>query len=316
MSFFGPGGPLPRGSRHNSCGISLLVLVLLTLPAQVLSQDAPNIPALENEYLAAQGEYQAAFFALEALESRYNQALEAFDAARASGDMDRTNQIFTTVQQLGAEVGTQERRVEEKAREMEAARARLLDALALRLEELIQRRDSANDPEEQRQLAAILADANNRLLELRAEEPPETTLEPMQDVTISPNDTPRDILRKAATLDFRADQHEARLAEVERRLSKLREDQRRARTVSDFVAGVERYDDTRLPVVSSGRREVDPEPGQIFPDSDTLRVAEPPLSLDERIQRLEALTADLTQRMGEIRAKAERFRELARGGGP
>ena len=80
--------------------------------------------------------------------------------------------------------------------------------------------------------------------------PPETTLEPMQDITISPSDTPRDILRKAATLDFRADQHEARLAEVERRLRTLQEDQRRARNVSDFLAGVERYDDTSLPVVS------------------------------------------------------------------
>lgn len=293
----------------------LFILPLSALgPLPALGQDLPNLPALENEYLAAQREYQAAFLSLEAMESRYNQALEEWSEARASGDQDRTDQIFTTVQQMGLEVGAQERRVQDKAAELEAARDRLLEALGSRLEELIQRRDSAVDPEEQRQLAVILADATNRLLELRAEEPPETTLEPMQEVTISPGDTPRDILRKAESLDFRADRHESRLAEVELRMRKLLEDLRRARTVSDFVAGLERYDDTRLPVVSPGSRGVDPEPGELPPGSDTLGVAERPLTLEERIQRLEILREDLARRIVEIRAKAQRFRDHVRGG--
>ncbi len=294
----------------------VLMALLLALPGAVRAQDTLNVPALENEYLSAKGEYEAAFFALEALESRYNQALEEFDVARASGDTDRTNRAFTTVQQLGAEVGTQERRVQEKAQELEGARNRLLEALGLRLEDLIQQRDAAVDPQEQRQLAAILEDYNNRILELRAEEPPETTLEPMQDITISPSDTPMDILRKAATLDFRADQHEARLAEVERRLRTLQADQRRARNVSDFLAGVERYDDTSLPVVSPGARGVNPDPTELPPGADSLSVEDRPLTLEERIQRLETLVQDLTRRMEEIRAKAQRFREYAGGGEP
>lgn len=318
MSIFGALGPGPGAPGRVWFRRRLLpLLLLILLPGKAPGQEPEplNIPALESEYLAAQGEYQAAFFALEALESRYNQALEAFDEARASGDMDRTNRVFTTVQQLGAEVGSQERRVQQKARELEDARARLLEALGQRLEELIQLRDTTLDEEEQLQLAVILEDANNRLLELRAEEPPETTLEPMQDVTISPGDTPRDIRRKAATLDFRADQHEARLVEVVRRLERLEEDLRRARTVSDFVAGLERYDDTRLPVVSPGNRGVEPETNQRPSGADTLGLQERPLTLEERIQRLELLVEDLTRRMVEIRAKARRFTDIAGGGG-
>lgn len=310
-----PPGPTDRGPRNLGNWARLLGLMLLFLPGPVAAQqDTLNIPALESEYLSARREYEGAFLALEALERRYNQALEAFDAAKAAEDRDEANQAFATVLQLGAEVGSQERRVQEKADELEAARARLLEALGLRLETLIQQRDSTVDPEEQLQLAVILEDYNNRLLELRAEEPPETALEPMQDVAINPSDTPRDILRKAATLDFRADQHEARLAEVERRLANLREDQRRARTVSDFVAGLERYDDTRLPVVSPASR-VDPEPAELPPGADTLNVSEGPLTLEERIQRLELLVEDLAGRMEEIRAKAQRFRDHAGGGG-
>lgn len=293
----------------------LLASLLLALPAEAPAQDTLNLPALENEYLAAKREHEAAFLALEAMESRYEQALEEWSEARSSGDERRITRIFTTVQQMGLEVGTQERRVQEKAEELEAARTRLLSALGQRLESLINQVEAAVDPLEQRQLAAILDDRNRRYLELRAEEPPETALEPMQEVTINPGDTPREILLKAQNLDFKADRHEARLAEVERRLEELREDQRRTRTVSDFVAGLERYDDTRLPVVSPGNRTVDPEPGQPPPGADSLGVEERPLTLEERIQRLEVLREDLTRRVLEIRAKAQRFREHVGGGG-
>jgi len=314
VSSLGPEGL--RGTRptYRFLGMGLLSLVLLLVPHPALGQDVPNLAALENEYQAAQGEYQAAFFALQALENRYNQALEDWSVARSSQNQNRTDSIFTAVQRMGLQVGTQERRVQEKAGELEEARERLLNALGVRLEELIQERDSAVDPEEQRQLAAILADHTNRLLELRAEEPPELALEPMQEVTISPSDTPRDILRKAEFLSNRADRHEATLAEVDLRLRRLREDQRRARDVNDFVADLERYDDTRLPVVSPGARAVDPEPSQLPPGSDTLAVEDRPLTLEERIQQLEIFREDLTGRIESIRAKAGLFREIAGGG--
>lgn len=304
------------GSRLRSRTVSLSVVLLLASLAPLRGQEPPNIQALEAEYLAARAEYEAAFLALEALESRYNQALDDFDQARTSGDDDRANRAFTAVQQLGAERRAQDRRVEEKAQGLRDARGRLLEALGASLESLILEVDAATDPEERRQLALILADRNNRYLELRGEEDPETTLEPMPDLVISPSDSPRDILRKAGTLDFRAEQYEARLTEVERRLEELRRDQRRARAVQDFVAGLERYDDTRLPVVPPATRTVDPsDPGQVPPGADTLGVESTTLTLEERIENLELLQREMEERLQQIRDKADRFRRLAGGGG-
>ncbi len=304
------------GARRRGRTVSLSLLFFLTSALPLGGQEAPNIQALESEYLAARAEYEAAFLALEALESRYSQALDEFDAARASDDETRANRAFTAVQQLGAERRAQDRRVEEKAQNLRDARSRLLEALGTRLEGLIQEVDAATDPEDRRQLALILADRNNRYLELRGEEDPETTLEPMPDLVISPSDSPRDILRKAGTLDFRAEQYQARLTDVERRLEELRRDQRRARAVQDFVAGLERYDDTRLPVVPPSTRAVDPsDPGQVPAGADTLGVEARPLTLEERIENLELLGREMEERLQQIRDKANRFRRLAGGGG-
>jgi hypothetical protein len=196
------------------------------------------------------------------------------------------------------------------------ARSRLREALGRQLESLIQQIDSTQDESERLQLADILRDRNNWYLELRAEEDPETALEPMRDITISPSDSPRDIRRKAATLDYRADQNEDRLAEIDRRLEELREDQRRDRLVSDFLSGVERYGDTRLPVGTPGRVTTPPsDPGPLPVGADSLAVEGRPLTLEERIRDLEASRAEMVARIQVIREKAQRFRDLIGGEG-
>ena len=293
-----------------------LALLLALWPGSAWPQDVLTIQELELQYSSKVRQHQAAFDAWEAMESRFDRAIDSLNAAEDSGNTARTNRAFTVFRQVAGEISVQKLRVDNIAEEVRIARSTLLSALNQQLEELIQQVDSAVDPQERRELAAILNDRNNRYLELRAEEAPETTLEPMQDIIIDPRDTPEIIIRKAELLDFRANQYEARAAEVGRRLEELRRDQRRARQVRDFVAGVERYDDTRLPVVSPGARTVtSPDPGQLPSGADTLGVEARPLTPEERIQNLDLLQQELEIRLQQIRDKAERFRRQARGGG-
>jgi len=141
------------------------------------------------------------------------------------------------------------------------------------------------------------------------------TLEPLPEIIMDPRDTPEILNRKAESLEFRARQYEAQAAAVGLRLEELRQDQRRARQVRDFVAGVERYDDTRLPVVSPGTRTATPpDPGQLPPGADSLGVETRPLTLEERIENLGLLQQELELRLQQIRIKAELFRRRARGG--
>lgn len=277
------------------------------------AQDVLTIQELELQYTARVQQHEAAYAHWEVLESRFIRALDSLTAATASGNEDRQNAAFTRTQQLGEEIQLQERRVAELAGEVEEARNQLLDALKERLDSLIVQVEATEDPEERRELTAILDDRNNRYLALRAEEDPETTLEPMREMTIDPRDTPEIILRKAETLELRGARYEAQLAEVGQRLEALREDQRRARTVRDFVAGLERYDDTRLPVVSPGGRPgTATDPSGRPSGADSLGVEGPAMTLEERIESLERVRGELERRLEEIQAKAERFRDAAR----
>jgi len=178
-----------------------LALLLALWPGSVWPQDVLTIQELELQYSSKVRQHQAAFDAWKAMEIRLGRALDSVTAADDSGNEDRRNRAFTVFRQLAGENSVQERRVEQIAEELRAARADLLMALGQRLEELTQQADSAVDSQERRELAAILNDRNNRYLELRAEEAPETTLEPMQDITIDPRDTPDLIIRKAELLD-------------------------------------------------------------------------------------------------------------------
>jgi hypothetical protein len=309
-------GARAKGLAALVTGVSWGVCSLLLLPLATRAQENLSRQILEPEYRRAQAEYEAAFRALEALEERFDQAMDAVDEARAAQDEARTNRAYALVLPLAGDVRLQRQRVNEKAEELREARSALLAAVRFRVDELIAQVDSAADDSERARLAALLQDANNQRLELLAEEEPETTLEPMRDITISPTDLPIDIRRKAATLDYRAEQHEARLEGIDQRLEELGQDLRRSRFVSDFLSGVERYGDTQLPVGRPGSQITPPtDPEQPPPGADSLAVETRPMTLEERIERLEELRAELEERIRLIREKAERFRALAGGGG-
>jgi hypothetical protein len=174
----------------------VLLWTLVLLPGAAGAQQDFNTVVLEPEYRRAQAEYDAAFNALVALEGRLNQALEDLDQARASEDEARMNRAYNLVLTLSGDLREQRRRVDQKATELRDARFQLLQALRRRVDALIAQVDSTRSEADSASLAAILNDVNNRRMELLAEEEPETVLEPMRDITISPTDLPIDIRRR------------------------------------------------------------------------------------------------------------------------
>ena len=305
--------PFGRASVPFFFGASIGFFALLFIPSSGLAQEPPNIPDLEQEYRLAQAEYDVAFRALEQREAQFEQALADHDAARIAGDAAVAIRALTAVNRLAAELREVRLRVDQRAQELRGSRYLLIQAYRRRVDGLIAQVASAQDESDRAGLVALLEDANNRRLELLGEEEPVTVLEPMRDLTISPTDTPRDILRKASTLEYRAEQDSVRLEEVNRQLEELREDQALSRSVSDMLSGLDRFGDTRLPIGPPGARTAPPDSERLLPGADSLVVETRPMTLEERIESLELLASDLGERIVQIQAKALRFR--ARAGG-
>ncbi len=290
-----------------------LSLLALSAPAQARAQDVLTLTDRESLYLAARGEHQSALQTLEVLMSRYNRAAQEFAQARASGDQDRINTAFTEVTERSREVLSQERRVAALEVGLQEARRSYREALSARLDSLLGERDRTQDPQELVELAVLLTEVNNRYQELlQEEEDPRVRLEPDPDIPRDPRDGPEDLRRKAAQLEFRATQYEALLREIDLRLGEFRQTLRRNRDLGDFLTGLDRYGDTRLPVVPPGARTVPPtNPGQGPPGADTAGGGGSPLTLEERIANLEADRERVVERIRQTRARAEEFR----GGG-
>lgn len=309
---------LLRRSRMGLLGPSLSVALSAVFfpvvsPAHAGAQEELTLPELELAYRASLDEYSAAFRALEVLEMRFGRASEALRIARAEGNKGAQEEALAIILRVGPERTQQELRVGEKAREVSAARGRLLDARSRRLEELLGQAEVARDPEEIRELAILVQDMRYQIGELRAQEDPEVALEPEPYIVIEPRDGYEEIRDKADLLDLRGDQYEELLGEIDRLLQGLRRDLRLIRQSDDFVAGVERFGDIRLPVGPPGAGP-DRNPDVVQPPGAGAGpgIEERPLTLEERIEALEITQKEVIARIESIRVKAESFRRQIR----
>jgi len=297
------------------------VLALVCLPfllpvagSQALGQENLTLPELEGVYRRAQAGYEEAFAALEVLSSQFDRASQDVLRAQAAGDQAAMNRAYEETVQLGPRMRLARRRVEEKVEELRVAREELLDAQAEYLEELLRQTQAATDPAEQRALAVFVADTRTRIQELRNLEDPPVTLEPLPDINAEPRDGPVELRAKATILEVTAAQYEEQHALNESQLEGLRRDQRLLRRSDDFLAGISRFDDPSVPVGPPGSRAV-PVPGQTTPPpgADSLGVQGGFLTLEQRIQALETLQEEITQRIENIRVRAQTLRRLAGG---
>ena len=311
-----------RAHRFYRDGFRALLTTVLTFafasgcfPSGAAARQVLIPEELETEYRAAQDTHQAAFQRLESLQSQFDRALEALSAAKLAGDEAQKRETYTTVMGLSSSLNNQQLRVEVTAEELTVARQNLIGGLLLSWDELLERGDSTQDPEEARAIRTDLDDTENRVEELRSEEPPVVTLEPAPSIEISLRDDSTAIRQKAEVLDLRADFREEHLAYNERLLEELRQEQSLVRRSQDFRADRERFGDTNLPVVPPGVR-VDPrlDPAQRPMGADSLGIPWTELSYEERIAALLAFKERETAQIGQIRAKAAAFRRRAGGG--
>ena len=92
-----------------------LALLLALSPGLARSQDILTIQELELQYSSKVSQYESASEAWEALDSRFNRALDSLGAAEDSGNEDRTNRAFTVFLQVAGELSVQKGRVDQIA---------------------------------------------------------------------------------------------------------------------------------------------------------------------------------------------------------
>jgi hypothetical protein len=139
------------------------------------------------------------------------------------------------------------------------------------------------------------------------------TIEPVPNIVIRPTDDTASIRFKARMLDGHAEIGERQLAYNTQLLEELRREQELLQRSQDFRADRERFGDTRPPTGALTRPGRQPDPAQRRQGEDTLGVMAPHRTYEERIAALEAVNVALTERIRDIRAKAERFRREAGG---
>lgn len=305
---------LSASTRPGRLGLHRLLLVvagsLFFNPGEVaLGQEALTIPELEGLYRSALAGYEEAFEVLEVLTSQSDRAYQEFTAAQAAGDEQAINRAYERTLVLGPELRLAEERVEEKAQELRDARDRLLGGHAAHLEELLAEETAATNPDSIRELGVFIRDTSRRMQELRDLEDPPVTLPPLAPIDAEPRDGPEQLRAKAGLLERTATQYESMFAYNQERLVAYRRDEALLRRAEDALADNTRFGDQVLPVRTPAR------PGQAETPivADTTGVGGVPLTLEERIEALEAVQGAITERIQIIRVRAQNLRRLAGG---
>jgi len=310
---------LSRLPRLGPMGLRRLTLAMVVVacfaglpPRSLQAQEEFTIPELEGLFRGAEAAYQAAFETLALLTSQGDRNREAFATARAAGDEDAMNAAFGENYRLSHPRRLAQDRVEEKAGEVRDARERLLEAHRNYLEDLRLQTLDTLDPETLDTLDTFILDTGYRIQELRNLEEPQVVLEPLPDLDEETRDSPTDLRNKANMLDFKAGQWETELAYNQDQLEDLRREQDLLRWRRDFLADRGRFGD-QPPTGPPGVRTV-PQPGQAQPPgADSLGAEIGFLSVEERIQLLEAFQEELTANIQIIRVRAQRLRRKAGG---
>jgi hypothetical protein len=291
-------------------------LLLLASREPVSGQEELTLPELEAEYRVALADYDAAFQRFEILSDQIDAAQRDFASATAAGDEVAQREAYERTFQIAGERRLAQRRVENEVAELREIRERLLNATAARLTELLAVADTATDPLNQEDLRAFVNDTGNRLAELRNLEDPPVTLEPEPDINIEPRDGPERLRQKATLLEFTATQYSELFAYNERQLEGLRRDQALLRRSGDFLADFTRFDDPNLPVGTPANRNVTlrSQREELPLIADSSGVSGVPLTLEQRIEALEALQEEITERIQNVLTRAQIFRRRAGGG--
>ena len=256
------------------------------------------------ELRAARGAYEAARSAFDVVERQFAAALEEVNQARRSGDNDRLERASALAQDRSVPARDQESRLKEAGQALVRAREALILALDARMEELVRQMDATPSSQQRGQLNALYGDLQAELQSLEAEAGGTIRLEPvvLPEISFDPRDGPDDLRSKAELLERHAVIADTVIQNTERQIEQLGGRLRRERQQRDFLASADRFDDTRVPVVTGAPT------GARAAARDSTVAGALPLSLEERIQILRDYVSQLQTRRDQLRIRAEQFR--------
>jgi hypothetical protein len=286
--------------------LSVAVGVSLAMPGH--AQEATGIEAAQQEreldYQAKLRAFEAAQAARAALQSRFDRLSEALGQARIDGDDDRRDQALAELQRLSTDLGSADRRVEETADAVEAARTAYMGLLDARLDILAQQIEYEPDADERAALFALYQDLSNRFDELDAVGANGLGVIPvvLPNIRAQPTDGPVELRVKADLLERHAIMFDTLIATIDVEVEDLEKRSRRDRLTRGFLAGIDRFGDANLPIAASRTAEASeagsgPEGGE--------------LTLEERLESLQLLMDRYRAQRSEAASRAEALRVLA-----
>lgn len=296
---------------------SAAVMVLMTVTPQALAAQESDVEvrlrSAELEYNSAEDEWDAAMSAFRAAEARWQRALDEVNQAEASGDEDAYKQALARFHTQAIQLETQEARERETAERLSELRDDLLAVLAESRDQLYLEALDADTPEEGRELAALYQDRDNRYRELEREGAAPGRIQPvtLPEVTFDPRDGPDEIAGKIKLLELRIRQIDVQITAIDERVEALEKRQRQERDLQSLIVGVERFDDTFVPVTSpdplSDMTDRDSDDAAVVGDSTVVSLDE--LSLQQQIEGLRLLREQMFDRKLFLENRTEGFRQ-------
>lgn len=271
----------------------------------------------ELEYDVANGEWETTLNAFRAAEARWQRAIDAVNAAAASGDSDAYERALAQAHSEAILLQRQEGRERDAADQLAEARAVLMETVAMSRDRFYQDAIETDDPRERRDLAALYEDRDRqyRQLEREAAPPTEISLVVMPELLIDPRDGPAELNMKIRLMELRIREAGDDIKGIDDRIEALEKRQRQERDLKNLVAQVERFDDTFLPVTSpdplSDATERNDRDAPAAEDATVESLDE--LSLEDQIEGLRLLREQMFERQQSMEIKAMTFRlRLAR----
>lgn len=299
---------LPAAVRRG-LHVLALMLPLLGLPLASPAQTTEQLLTERRlEYRAARAAYESALSAFRVVEQQFGMALREVDRARRSGDNDALERAFAQAQDRSLPFGAQEERVAATRATLEEARRDLIEIITVRLEQLLAQMDGASSSLQRAQLNALWVDLNNELESLEAESGGGLRLDPvvMPEVEFDPRDGPAELRFKAELLERRAAVADTAIQSVDHVIGVINDQIRIQRQRRDLEAALNRFEDTRLPVVSAQP----PGDRPLAPDSTAAGVV--PATPEERLRAWRGYREQLVSYRDQLLIRARTFRQSIR----
>lgn len=260
-------------------------------------------------YTAAKAEYDRVRSAFGAVNQPFTNAIAKVARAKASRDSEALQRAYRETHDLAVRLDAEEQRLRRVEAVLDSTRQALIDVIGKREGELVDQMSSAPDTHTRDSLNTRYVDLNSELHTLEVEAGRSSGLQPTVGLLVDPDprDGPEDFRLKAGILERFAAQADTTIQQTDQTIKDLQARLRSQQIRADVMAGLNRFDDTRLPVVTNA------PPGEPGTAADSTGAGARPLTLQERIKGLQDYRKQLVSYRDKAIERAREFRRRAGG---